>query len=181
MTPTEILEHEHKVILVAIAGIEREVASIRQTGHVDAAFVAKAIDFVRTFADGCHHAKEEKHLFRALHERGMSFEQGPLAVMLADHERGRASVRVVDEALPAATAGDATAVTAVADGLSAYAQLLRDHIAKENGVLYPMANRLLSDADQTALAAAFDKVETEETGAGVHEKYHALAHELGAR
>jgi hemerythrin-like domain-containing protein len=181
MTPTEILEHEHQIILTAIAGIEREVASIRQTGRVDAVFVAKAIDFVVGFADGCHHAKEEKHLFRMLEDRGMSAQQGPLAVMLADHDRGRASVRAAADALPAAAAGDTAAAIVVADSLAAYALLLREHIGKEDGVLYPMANRLLSAADQTALAAAFAQVEKEQAAGGVQEKYHALARELSAR
>jgi hemerythrin-like domain-containing protein len=69
----------------------------------------------------------------------------------------------------------------VADGLAAYARLLREHIGKEDGVLYPMANRLLSAADQTALAAAIAQVEKEQAAAGVQEKYHALARELSAR
>jgi hemerythrin-like domain-containing protein len=55
---------------------------------------------------------------------------------------------------------------------------LRQHIDKENNVLYPMGNRVLTEDDQRQLSEAFERVEAEEMGPGVHEKYHQLAHEL---
>ena len=64
------------------------------------------------------------------------------------------------------------------NSLLAYAELLRRHIQKEDNVLYPMADRVLTGQDQQALAEAFEKVEAQEIGQGVHEKYHRLAHEL---
>ena len=64
------------------------------------------------------------------------------------------------------------------NSLLAYAKLLRRHIQKEDNVLYPMADRVLTGQDQQALAEAFEKVEAQEIGQGVHEKYHRLAHEL---
>jgi hemerythrin-like domain-containing protein len=51
-------------------------------------------------------------------------------------------------------------------------------IDKEDNVLYPMADRLFTPADQQALAEDFERVEAEEIGAGVHERYHQLAHDL---
>jgi hemerythrin-like domain-containing protein len=45
-------------------------------------------------------------------------------------------------------------------------------------VLFPMADRVLSREDQEELARAFDNVEAEEMGEGVHERYHRLAHRL---
>jgi len=56
--------------------------------------------------------------------------------------------------------------------------LLRAHIDKEDNVLFPMADQLLTAADQKELTEAFEKVEAEEIGEGVHDKYHQLAHEL---
>jgi hemerythrin-like domain-containing protein len=55
---------------------------------------------------------------------------------------------------------------------------MRLHIDKENKVLFPLADRLFTPADQQALLQDFDKHEAEEIGAGVHERYHQLAHEL---
>jgi hemerythrin-like domain-containing protein len=81
-------------------------------------------------------------------------------------------------ALPLATKGDAAATAAIARDLKAYVRFLRAHIGKEDNVLYPMADRLLTAEDQRELMAAFDRVEAEEMGEGVHEKYHELAHKL---
>lgn len=178
MQATGILKHEHQAILLVIAAVEKEVAFIEQTGKIHAQTVREMADFFKNFVDRCHHAKEEKHLFAMLHERGMSREAGPLAVMLHEDEQGRACVRAVAEAVAGKGAPDAAAIRKAKENLAAYAQLLRAHIDKEDTVLYPMADRLLKSADQKALAQAFDKVESEELGAGVHEKYHAWIEKL---
>jgi hemerythrin-like domain-containing protein len=66
----------------------------------------------------------------------------------------------------------------VTENLGLYAQLLRLHINKENTVLFPLADRLLGELDKKRLTAEFERVEEEETDAGVHERYHAMAHVL---
>ena len=60
----------------------------------------------------------------------------------------------------------------------AYVALLRQHIVKEDNVLFPMADRLLLPAAAARLANDFDRIEHEETGAGLHEKYLAMAEAL---
>lgn len=181
MTPTETLKHEHQVILMVLDAAEREAQWIQDTGEVQAEDLDKMLDFFRNFADRCHHAKEEKLLFVKMQERGMPTHSGPIAVMLQEHDEGRGRVRAVAEALPQARNDDASAIAAVRTNLLAYVQLLRAHIDKEDNVLYPMADRLFTPEDQQALTEAFEKVETEEIGAGVHEKYHQLAHDLARR
>lgn len=180
MTPTETLKQEHQVILLVLDAAEREARSIQDSGPVHVEMVAEMVDFFRNFADTCHHAKEEKLLFVKMGERGMPADSGPIAVMLQEHDEGRRLARAVAEALPAAGRSEPGAVAAVRDNLKTYAGLLRAHIAKEDNILYPMADRLFSAEDQRSLAGAFDRVEAEEIGLGVHEKYHELARRLAA-
>ena len=78
-------------------------------------------------------------------------------------------------------AGQAAAAQSLTASLADYVALLRSHIAKENHRLFPMTDRLLSAPEQAALEEAFDRVEREEMGAGVHERYHQLAHELAEK
>ena len=59
-----------------------------------------------------------------------------------------------------------------------YTALLRQHIQKEDVVLFPMADRIIPIEQHDQVNAAFDHIEHEETGEGVHEKYLALAEEL---
>jgi hemerythrin-like domain-containing protein len=181
MTPTEILKHEHQVILLVLDAVEREVRSIQEAGKIHVAEVEKMVDFFRNFADRCHHAKEEDLLFVRMRERGVPVEGGPIAVMLMEHDEGRRHVKAVAEALTGAGSGDASAIASVRSDLESYARLLRAHIDKEDNVLYPMADRLFTAEDQRWLAEAFDRVEAEEMGEGIHEKYHQMAHELAGR
>jgi hemerythrin-like domain-containing protein len=178
MNPTETLKHEHDIVLLILDAAEREARSIRETGTAHVEQIEEMVDFFRNFVDRCHHGKEERHLFPKMHDRGMPAGAGPIAVMLHEHEQGRAAVRAVADALARVKAGEAQAASALAEGLLAYAGLLRNHISKENNVLFPMADQMLSLADQQLLAGAFEKVEAEEMGEGTHEKYHQLAHRL---
>jgi hemerythrin-like domain-containing protein len=180
LAPTEALRSEHTVILLVVDAMERQVAAIRSGEGFDAGAVEKMLQFTREFSDGSHHAKEEKVLFPTLQEAS-PMANGPVSVMLHEHDQGRAFVRAVAAALPAAAAGDDAARTTVADNLAGYAALLRAHIDKEDEVLFPFAERTLSADDTARLAGEFARIEEEETGAGVHEKYDAMAHEIAER
>ncbi|MFW6154229.1 MAG: hemerythrin domain-containing protein [Planctomycetota bacterium] len=181
MTPTEMLKHEHQVILMVLDAAERDVDTLTGSGRVSGERIRRFLEFFRNFADRCHHAKEEDHLFRLMTERGIPTEAGPIGVMLAEHDEGRGRLAAVDDALPAAEQDDPTAVEAVAENLQAYVDLLRQHIAKEDNILYVMADQAFSEADQAALAAAFERIEAEALGEGAHERFHRLAHDLAER
>lgn len=178
MKPTEILMHEHQVILSVLEAAEREAKSIRQSGKVREITVRHLLDFLSNFADRCHHAKEENLLFRKMAERGMPTDSGPIAVMLHEHEEGRSHIRNIRRLLPEALEGDGDALDGIAEALESYAGLLRSHIAKEDNVLYPMSDHLLTPDDQRELADSFERVEREEMGEGAHDRYRDLALEL---
>ena len=178
MRPTEILKHEHQIILGVLDVAERDATAIAGGAPVDVDRMAKFVDFIRTFADKCHHAKEEDILFVRMGDKGFPREAGPIGVMLHEHDLGRAHVAAIIANTAAAAAGDGDARAQVVEHLTGYASLLRQHIYKEDNVLYPMADQAFSEEDQSALSADFERVERDEIGAGVHEKYEALAREL---
>ena len=180
MTATETLIHEHEIISLVLDAAEREVQSQRSTGRLNANKVEQMLDFFRNFADTCHHMKEEKQLFVRMAERGVPFQGGPLGVMMTEHELGRHFLRETAAAIPLARSGNGAALKMIADNLGEYVELLRAHIHKENEILFPMADRILSPDDRADLAREFERIEAEEIGKGVHEKYHRLAHELTA-
>ncbi len=163
---TAELRHEHEVILRALAIAERLGRGLQRGEAVDRAALAWVVDFFRTFADGCHHAKEEQHLFPVLERHGVPRDGGPIGTMLDEHEQGRALLREM-------ASGDDRRV---AEAIGRYAALLRAHIDKENEVLFRLAEQLLSDAEQSALVAAFEDVERAVVGPGIHER---LLAELG--
>jgi hemerythrin-like domain-containing protein len=178
MLPTDILKQEHQLILMVLDAAEREARAIAGGAAVDPDRIASFVDFIRNFADHCHHAKEEDLLFVRMGEKGFPLQGGPIAVMLHEHELGRAHVKAVADNIAGAAAGVEAARTVVVEHLAAYAALLRQHISKEDNILYPMADQVFSEQDQAALAADFERVERDEIGEGVHERYAALAREL---
>ena len=178
MKSTDILMEEHGVIQRVIAALEIAAQRTEQGQSLPPDFFIDAADFIKGFADGCHHKKEEGVLFKAMVAHGMPAESGPIGVMLAEHEQGRAYTRAMREAAQKLKAGDETARQAVVLNARGYAGLLRQHISKENDVLFPMANRVIPHAEYDQVDEGFEHIEHEETGAGVHEKYLALAEKL---
>jgi hemerythrin-like domain-containing protein len=176
MKATETLKHEHKIILLVLAAAEKQAKAIEAAGKMDGDKIDKLLDFFRNFTDHCHHSKEEKHFFAALEQRGVRPDVGPIAVMLAEHQHGRHRLKAVADALVKARTGDRHAIREVRENLAAYVKLLKEHITKEDNVLFAMADKIFTAGDQTALSEAFEN----ETGEGTHEKYHQLAQELAA-
>ncbi len=84
----------------------------------------------------------------------------------------------MDAAARKLAAGDASARQAVIDNARGYVALLRQHIQKEDSILFPLADRVIPLSAQDDVAEGFERVEHEETGEGVHEKYLALAESL---
>lgn len=180
MDPIETLMQEHRTIERVIDRLVDLVEAATGRGTLERQPAADALEFIRHFADGCHHAKEEGHLFAMMGDMGFPREQGPLAVMLFEHEQGRACVQAMLANLEAASQGDATAVEQFAAAAHAYADLLRGHIQKEDQVLYPMAVRAMSAADYQALTARFLAQDAQDRATGQPQKCLALAEELTA-
>ena len=178
MKATEILMEEHRVIERVLNALENAAERLEQGLAMNADFFIRATEFIKGFADGCHHKKEEGVLFPTMVDYGMPSQSGPIAVMLAEHEQGRIYTRAMRAAAQRLLDGDLTARQELVRNARAYVVLLRQHIAKEDSVLFPMANQVIPIERQEQVAMDFEKVEHEETGEGVHEKYLALAQAL---
>lgn len=181
MKPTDILSDEHRVIEQVLNCLEKMVRQSQAEGKLDQRPAKDAVDFFRNFADRCHHAKEEAHLFPAMEAKGFLRDGGPTGVMIHEHELARAHVRGMDEALEEASAGGGDAWQRFCQHARDYTGLLREHIEKEDHCLYTMANQAFTEEDQRELLATFEKVEREELGSGTHEKYLQIADELADR
>jgi len=175
MRPTEILRQEHRVIERVLDCLEALAARAREESLLDREAAAEATSFLECFADRCHHGKEEERLFPAMLRAGLPRDVGPLPVLLEEHERGRASLRGMKHAVGANEVEDFAAHA------TAFVELLREHIRKEDAVFFPLADRLLDDAQQAALLQEFERFEHEDVGSGRHEELLAVAGRLWER
>jgi hemerythrin-like domain-containing protein len=178
MRPTDILKEEHELILEMLKVMEAACARIDRKEKPDPGKLNLIVDFIRNFADRCHHAKEEKILFPALEKAGIAREGGPIGVMLHEHELGRGYVTGMNGAIQKMSADNTAAMRLFTDNAHRYVELLRSHIDRENKVLFAMAEEKIDAAGEKSIMEGFERVELEESGEGVHEMYHELLHEL---
>ena len=178
MKATEILMQEHQIIEGLLNALQAGAQALESNKAVRPGFFIDAADFIRGFADGCHHHKEEGVLFKMMAAHGVPVEGGPVGMMLHEHELGRQYTRAMRAAAEKWSLGDESARQDVIENALGYVTLLRQHIMKENNILFPMADRAIPAVEHQAVLDGFEHVEHEETGEGVHEKYLALAEKL---
>jgi len=173
-TASEDLKHEHEAVLFALKILEQMCAALQAGQDVDLEDQKKIIYFFKLFTDTCHHGKEEKYLFPALMEVGIAKENGPIGVMLAEHEQGRIYIAGISKAVADRT----THTEDFLKSANQYINLLRIHINKENNVLFPMGDMRLPAPRQKELLEKFARFEEEVIGKGKHEELHQLLKEL---
>ena len=102
-------------------------------------------------------------------------------MMLMEHEEGRTYVKAMLSAIPLVEAKNEVAKEILVDKAKAYLQLLKEHIQKEDEILFKIADDVISPDEQKQLLRSFEEHEAKEIGEGVHEKYLKIAEELEQR
>lgn len=155
--PMSVLRQEHRVILDVVRVLETLLARAAETGSWDLEELDDCVAFFQAFADACHHGKEEDLLFPELVARGLPEDTGPIAVMLEEHRLGRALVARMAEALPGLEEGNPASRLAFRRAAEGYAELIRGHISKEDGVLFEMADRMVVGPGRARLCGAYGR------------------------
>lgn len=174
---SESLVREHEVILKAIDGLERMVGEFESAGRITTPDRLRSLlEFSRVFIDRCHHGKEERCLFPCLERRGIPREGGPIGVMLMEHEMGRELVRRISSSLESyVRSGEG--LGEVLGPCREYVDLLRQHIYKENNILFPMGEQVVNEEDRESTLRCYEEKE-EEIGHGEHERLERLAEKI---
>jgi len=168
---TQDLRIEHDSILHVLHITDQMIAAESKDTTAKLKFGNELVYFLKIFADKCHHGKEENYLFAELVKAGLPNEGGPVGVMLSEHQLGRQAIALMEKSL--ATDDWAEFTSAAAQ----YIDLLRDHIGKENNVLFVMADEILDEAKQGELFEKFTQHEQSVIGHGVHEQLQAMIHQ----
>jgi len=146
--PMKKLVDEHVLIKRWIALIPKVVENLDVETQEGRQLILEGVDMIRSYADRYHHAKEEDILFKYFDENSEI-----LKVMYADHATGRGHVQAILEAL------ERRDKAVVAEHLTAYRDLLTEHIRKEDEILYPWMDRNLSTKQIGELFAKFNQAD----------------------
>jgi hemerythrin-like domain-containing protein len=179
MSAMQELRQEHEAVKLTLRVLDRMCQKVERSGKPgDPQHVEHLLEFFTVFVDKCHHGKEEELLFPALEEIGVGREKGPIGFMLQEHERGRECVRKMKDAFTRSKTGAAHAAADFTRSARDYISLLNQHIEKENGILFPLAEKQLPEAKLAELLKGFETIELEKIGAGKHEEFHKMLDQL---
>jgi hemerythrin-like domain-containing protein len=170
---SEDLVNEHEGILFGLKILEKMAGLLNSSKKVFFDDLKEMVNFLKLFADKCHHGKEEGLLFPEMEKAGIPNENGPIGQMLLEHAEGRKYVAQMAESLEKEFRPDAFVTPALH-----YITLLRNHIAKENNVLFPLGDSKIPMDVQKRLLSAFEEHEEKVMGTGTHEKLHEILHKF---
>jgi hemerythrin-like domain-containing protein len=157
--PIESLKREHRAIEAVIRSLRDTASRVGAGDPISPDTLDLYVDFIRNFADGSHHQKEEKILFPAMNAAGFPSDVGPVACMLGEHEQGRGFVRRMFAAIAGLREGKAEARSEFQVAANGYCNLLTDHIQKEDTILFRMAETIVGEERLSALIPQFEAVE----------------------
>ena len=165
MKCTSLLMIDHEVIRRSLSVLQAMNEKIRTGKTVERGDIQSLLSFLREYADGSHHVKEETILFPALMHAGIPSDAGPLEVMNYEHVRGRALTAAMQ------AAADRNRMDDFLYYSSRYIELLTSHIEKEEHVLFPKTEQILSDDEDETVTANFDHFEAMIVGSGPLERH----------
>ena len=171
MMPVGPLMIEHRRIERMITIIGREFDRIQDEKKVNPAKIDIFVDFIRFYADRCHHGKEEDILFRDLIKKDISEEhRKTMDELIAEHQWSRKKTAQLVDANRSYKGGDKKSISIIADCLGALNDFYPRHIDKEDrGFFIPVMSYFSTEEKKAMLeeSYAFDRKL-------IHEKYEDM-------
>lgn len=171
MMPIGPLMIEHRLIERMIEAMRQELQRIEKDKNIDTAYIDTIVDFIRTYADHCHHGKEEDILFRELNKKTLSSEhQKIMDELIEEHRRGREITgKLADSSLRYST-GDQNSISVIMECLKDLVEFYPKHIEKEDKHFFiPVMDYFSKDEKDVMLQEGYEfdrKL--------IHEKYENM-------
>lgn len=170
-SPAGPLMAEHRVIERMLVVLRTLLDVMDREGRVDSSTVDSATDFIRTYADRCHHGKEEDILFRLLADKPLDDRLADMmADLIEDHVRGREMTRRLIEANQRYRTGDDGAMANIGSSIRELVEFYPTHIEKEDRHFFTPCLEYFTDAEKRRILADFEDFDR----ALIHEKYRGL-------
>lgn len=171
MMPVGPLMIEHRLIERMIAVLEGQARSAESPESIDLYLLGQGIDFLKTYADRCHHGKEEDYLFKALAGKSLSEELTKIFnELMEEHSIARATVKKLAAAREKALQGDPEAYREIAGLIARIAELYPAHIEKEDRHFFIPVMDYFSAEEKDSLLEEFRRFDQ----GLIHEKYRSL-------
>ena len=178
MQPIGPLMIEHRLIERMFTLMQREFQRITDNmavdpefHFVDPVFIDTAVDFIRTYADRCHHGKEEEILFAALQKKDLSAEHRQMMEeLIKDHVWGRETTAALFRAKEDFLLGKDGALEKLLEHLGQLVDFYPRHIEKEDKHFFTPCMAYFSDAEKAEMLQAMFEFDRQM----IHEKYRGM-------
>jgi len=168
MMPVGLLMIEHRLIERMIRIMQANLETINKEGKFDPSFVDIAVDFIRTYADRCHHGKEEDILFRDLAKKKISDEHRRIMQeLIEEHKMSRNNVRKSVEAKEKYVQGNKGALKDIVSNMEILAKFYPKHIEKEDKHFFIPCMDYFSNAEKDTMLNEMYEFDRNM----IHEKY----------
>lgn len=180
MNSIDIMVKEHENILAFLEAVKVASLEIIEGAEPDTKDFRKMIDFVRNYADGHHHGKEEKILFvHMLEHLGKIGKNLITHGMLVEHDLGRLFMSDLEKALASYDENPSSeAKLQIVANAAGYANLLQRHIDKENDLVFKYAEKNLPKDALETVNQETEKFEKEAVEKGTVDKYMAVLSQM---
>jgi hemerythrin-like domain-containing protein len=150
-----VIRSEHRSIAAVLHGLLYLIGEIRAGRSVARFDVLRAmVYYIDAFPERLHHPKEDRYLFAVLRERTREAEQA-LNRLEQQHRWGAELIRDIEQALLRYEQGGAEFFEEFAARVAEFADFHWKHMREEEDVILPLAERVLTAADWSAIDDAF--------------------------
>lgn len=175
MLPIGPLMIEHRLIEQLIEILENHVKAASDVKQIDLDLIDRGVQFLRQYADHCHHGKEEDFLFTSLHEKNLVGDHKRILDELEeDHRIARDAVKSLALAREKAVAGDENAYFDVAKQVGKIAALYPPHIEKEDKHFFIPVMEYFNPSELNEMLQKFFEFDQKL----LYEHYYTLVHGL---
>jgi len=185
MQPIEPLMAEHRLIERLMFLLRQDLERIRSNmavdpefAFVDPVFIDQAVDFLSTYADRCHHGKEEDIFFAALAEKDIAPDlKNIMAELIAEHQEARELTQDLMQAKINYLREDKEAVPKMLYCISKLTAMYPKHMIKEDQYFFVSCLKYFTPAESEVLLARMAEFDRRL----IHEKYQDLVHRIETR
>ncbi len=175
MMPAGPLMKEHRLIERMIEVMAKRLENIRKEGKADPCFIDTAVDFIRTYADRCHHGKEEEILFKGLAKKKLSDEHRRIMnELIEEHKMGRNNVKKLKAAKEAYVQGDKDALKDIMENMEILTQFYPRHIEKEDKHFFIPSMDYFTQKERDAMLDEMGEFDKDM----IHEKYAKVVEDV---
>jgi hemerythrin-like domain-containing protein len=175
MMPAGPLMIEHRLIERMIKLLREKSQRFNQEKYADVLFIDKAVDFIRMYADRCHHGKEEGILFAGLAKKDLKPEHKKIVdELIEEHVYARNITRSLVTAKEKYAQQDKAALSDIIKLMEELAAFYPKHIEKEDKHFFLPCMGYFSQEEQTAMLNEFWEFDRKL----IHEKYRMIVEEI---